>query len=521
MELIKKDINICRRKQQISTQVAVNEDLNLPDYMEDIEKTILENGEFILEQVRTLTDKVIIKGKVKYHLLYSGGGNTENISAFSKETPVEEEVHMDGVNEHDEVIVDITEDNFNINIINSRKINAKMIIGMNITVQEMLTESVAVDIMDNADLQMKHENSRTLQLCVQNNDIFRFHNQQSIPKDKPNIENILFESITPREIELRCDDGSVNVEGRICVFILYSPEGTNQMPQWVEYDFPIHGKIECPESEQGMIGDLRWALSHKEMEVKEDGENEARIISVDGVLDIGMNIYEEEDISRLEDVYAIDRMLYPTTRPVLLPKLLMKNNSVCRLVKRMKVTDGSSSIVQVCNVSGDVRTELITAQEGMMIVEGHVFVKLLYVTNDENQPFRVADGVIPFTHNIEITGFNSSCKYRIKPLIESLSATMDGSNEVEIHVQIAMDVIVFDHEQVEIIDDVRVSEISKDELKNMPGMTGYIVGDGETLWDVAKKYHTTTETLANINKLSDERLKLGQKLLIVKTMAGI
>lgn len=514
MELIKKNINVCRKKQQFSTQTVVNEDLNLPDYMEDIEKVILEKGEFFLEQVRAMTDKIIVKGKVKYHLLYSGG-NPENISSWIKETAVNEEIHADGVTDYDEIIVNPREEAFNLNIINSRKINAKMIIGFDINVQEIQSESITCDIEDEKGFQMMKASDRILKICLQSNDIFRFHNRSSLPKDKPNIDNILYDCIDPREIELKCADGCILVSGRIHVFVMYSPEGREQLPQCFDYEFPIDGEIQCPESEQGMIGDLKWHLSGKEIEVKEDNENEPRVISVSGVLDIGMNIYEEEEIERVDDAYCIDKQIALEKRPVSFSKLLMKNNSILKIVKRMKISDSGTAALKVCNIEGDVRQENVTPEADMMITEGHVFVKILYLTDDEAQPYRVATGAIPYSHKIEVGGMNDGCKYRIYPLIESLTATMEG-NDVEIHIQIAMDVIVFDNEEVQIIDAVSVSDIPKEQIKEMPGMIGYISGPGETLWNIAKRYHTTVDRLKAVNKISDEPLKNGQKLLIIK-----
>lgn len=514
MELIKKNIDVCVKKHQFSTQTIVNEDLNLPEYMEDIEKVILEKGEFFLEQVKPLSGKIIIKGKVRYHLLYSGG-SPENISSFIKETPVNEEIHSDSVEEYDEVIVVPREESFNLNVINSRKINARMIIGFDINVQEIQSESITTDIRDSSDIQMKKRRCNLLKVCLQSNDIFRFHNQQNLSKDKPNIENILYETISPREIELKCGDGNILITGRIHVFVMYEPEGRDQRPEWFEYEFPIDSKIECHESQQGMIGDLRWNLSGSEIEIKDDNENEPRVISLSGVLDIGMNIYEEEELSGVEDAYAIDKNIYPEMRTVMLPELLMKNNTICRIVKRMRVTDANSSVVQLCNIEGDVRQENVSVESDMMVAEGHVFVKILYVTDDENQPFRVATGAIPYSHSIEVGGISEGCKYRIMPLIESVTATLEG-NDVEIRVQIAMDVIVFDYNTVQVIDDISESDIPKELIKEMPGMIGYIAGNGEQLWDIAKKYHTTVNRLTDVNRISEEPLKAGQKLLIIK-----
>lgn len=514
MELIKKNINVCRKKQDFSTQTVVNEDLNLPDYMEDIEKVILEKGEFYLEQVRALTDKIIVKGKVKYHLLYSGG-SPENISSFIKETAVNEEIHADGVNEYDEIIISPREEAFNINIINSRKINVKMIIGFDIYVQEIELESITTDISADHDFQLKRNDCTLLKLCLQNNDIYRFHNQRSLAKDKPNIEHILYDCLTPREIELKCGDGCILISGRMHVFIMYYPEGKDTSVQCFEYEFPIDDKIDCPESMQGMIGDLRWSLSGKELEIKEDNENEARVIAVSGVIDIGMNIFSEEQVSGVEDAYAIGKLVQPKTRAITLPKLLMKNNTVCRVNKRMRISDDSATALQVCHIEGDVRQEKVFVESDMMVAEGHVFVKIIYVTNDEQQPFRVATGAIAYSHSIEVGGINDGCRYRIKPIIESITASLEG-NDVEIHIQIAMDVIVFDCEAVQIIDDISVSDIPKEHLKAMPGIVGYMASRGENLWDIAKKYQTTVDRISDINKISDEPLKNGQKLLIIK-----
>ena len=43
-------------------------------------------------------------------------------------------------------------------------------------------------------------------------------------------------------------------------------------------------------------------------------------------------------------------------------------------------------------------------------------------------------------------------------------------------------------------------------MKKQPGMIGYIRRDGEDLWDVAKKYHAST----------DNMIEIGNKILVVK-----
>lgn len=50
--------------------------------------------------------------------------------------------------------------------------------------------------------------------------------------------------------------------------------------------------------------------------------------------------------------------------------------------------------------------------------------------------------------------------------------------------------------------------------KNNSNNSYYIVQKGDSLWTIAKKYNTTVENLKNVNKLSTNMIKVGQKLVI-------
>ena len=49
-------------------------------------------------------------------------------------------------------------------------------------------------------------------------------------------------------------------------------------------------------------------------------------------------------------------------------------------------------------------------------------------------------------------------------------------------------------------------------------MIGYIVKNGEKLWDIAKAHHVTMRQLMELNGLTDETVRPKDKLMIVKTI---
>ena len=71
------------------------------------------------------------------------------------------------------------------------------------------------------------------------------------------------------------------------------------------------------------------------------------------------------------------------------------------------------------------------------------------------------------------------------------------------------------------IDEVEEIPYTEEEISKIPSITGYIVKEGDELWNLAKYYGTTKEGIMDINHMESEQLKCGDKLLIFKENASI
>ena len=75
-----------------------------------------------------------------------------------------------------------------------------------------------------------------------------------------------------------------------------------------------------------------------------------------------------------------------------------------------------------------------------------------------------------------------------------------------------------DKETFEHITEVGEVPLDREALQQLPGLVGYIVKRGDTLWNIAKEYHTTVEAIMATNQKKGEELQIGEKLLIVKNV---
>ena len=68
----------------------------------------------------------------------------------------------------------------------------------------------------------------------------------------------------------------------------------------------------------------------------------------------------------------------------------------------------------------------------------------------------------------------------------------------------------------QLITDIQEKELDLEKLEQMPGVVCYIVQPEDTLWDIAKRFYTTVDSIRELNELGEEEPHQQQPLLVVK-----
>ena len=100
LELEKQNLRRNRLKSQTGTQVTLDDDFIVPDAMDDMEKIIVNSGDVILDSVRNQTERVMIRGKLAFQVLYRNpeGG----LQTLAGSIAIEEPMNVPGLEEKDE-----------------------------------------------------------------------------------------------------------------------------------------------------------------------------------------------------------------------------------------------------------------------------------------------------------------------------------------------------------------------------------------------------------------------------------
>lgn len=516
MELLKKTLQMLRTKSEAVNQLTFDEDFNVPDSKPDISRMIQKKGEIRIEEVQVNEGKAVINGALHFRLLYVADTPGRQICSMEGKLPVSETLHLKGLKSGDKVCLKWEIEDLTLHIINSRKLNIKAIVGFHASVDELVDVRLPVEVKGQPDLSEKKRNVRVLTLGVHKKDTLRKKEEIQLASNKPNIHEILWSDVQVRGMDLRAGEGKVAAKGELFVFVLYAGDDDTNPLQWMEQAIPFSGEVNCTGCTMDMIPYIDTSMLQTNLEVKPDADGEERVLQVDVVLELDMKIFQEETDTVLMDVYTPKKKCIPQRREELLEQLLVKNFSKCRVNDRIPVQEAQGKILQICHSEGTIKMDDASIVENGIRAEGIIQVRILYSISDDEMPFYSMETAIPFTHVIEAEGINQESVFHLQAELEQLSTMMLDSSEIEVKAVMNLNALVLHQWKEQLITDVEEKELDLEKLERMPGVVCYIVQPQDTLWDIAKRFYTTVDSIRELNELGEEEPRQQQSLLVVK-----
>ena len=77
-------------------------------------------------------------------------------------------------------------------------------------------------------------------------------------------------------------------------------------------------------------------------------------------------------------------------------------------------------------------------------------------------------------------------------------------------------VLVYNTENEDILTGIKIRPIDAEVLEKLPGFVIYYAKKGDSLWQIGKKYYVSVQRIKEMNNLTKDEIKAGDKLLIVK-----
>lgn len=516
MELRKENVHVLKVKSNAATQITFDEDYNVPDTKPDIGRMIQSKGEVQIDEVNLSENRAFIKGTLQADLLYVGE-EEGNVYSLSAQLPIMETLNLEGIESGDKMCLKWEIEDLSIHVINSRKLNIKSILTFLASVDELTTISLPMEASDK-EVSVKTKKIPVLGLCVHRKDTMRVREEIALASNKPNISQVLWNTMEVRGLDIRLGENKVQVKGELFVFVLYAGDEEGNPLQWMEYAMPFRGDVECSGCTEELLPNIEVTVLKKSLEVKPDADGEERLLQADAVLELNMKLYQEKEYEILLDVYTPLRDCVPKGHREVLESLLIRNFSKCRINDRVEMKETQGKILQICHSHGRIKVDKTRIVEKGILAEGVVHVKVLYIVGNDEMPFYSMEAMVPFSHVVEAEGITEDCVYYLRTDLEQLSTTMVDSKEIEVKAVLSLNALVLRRQEEQILEEIQELPLDMEKIQGMSGITVYMVQPRDTLWDIAKRFYTTVEQIRQMNDLGEGDPAPNQPLLLVKNV---
>lgn len=506
MELNKHICTQMMEKTNAFAQITLDDDFIVRDNKPDVERVIYSKADVRIEDAKSGNQVVWITGRLCFSTLYQSDDENRRLDCVSGEIPFQEKVVMDALEDGDEVNIDVKIEDLTVGIINSRKLMICAVLNISAECSQETQAAFSCRIKD-ADCQQKTQEYTMLCLSDIRRDIIHMQKEMLLPNARTNIGELVFYQVDFRNEEVTLSDDRICVQMDAQLWVLYRSESTGEY-ECFETTVPVSGFISC----RDFVGDeIFWAKVRPvetELEPRADYDGESRMLGLDLEFMVEVQIYREENCELLCDAYALDQELELECEQELFSQLLVKNISKIRLMEQEQLEPNQPRILQICGSSGEITIDRVQKREDGVHVEGILNVHILYHTIDDRVPFAHAKSQIPFEQFMEIEGFSEDVHICMEQKIEQLQVNLLDNMEYEVKAIVQIGMFVQKTERISNIVAIEERPLDVELLQKQPGMIGCIRKPEEDLWDIAKKYHAT----------SDNIIEIGNRVLVVKQM---
>lgn len=519
IDIIKKEIKLDRTIANETTQILLEGDIIVPDIKPDVSLILQADSNVVIEKTEPTLDRINFTGKLNIQLLYLAKSGERPVHSMSITQPIEDFINMDGITKDTWVNLKADIANVEYTIINERKINYKALIDLNITGVTKDYHQVVTEIEGVPQAQQQRKVLNVSKSVATKNDRFAIKESLTVPSGKPSIAEILGTSVEIRNQDVRVTTGGVQITGELNVTTLYKGDD-ERLLDFMEHDIPFTSTVEMDEATEEMFGDATLTIFDKYIQVAQNDDGEDKVIDLEVSIGVNAKINTKEDMEFLEDAYSTLENLQIESETVTYPRFVVRNRNQNSIKEIVTLPAHCPDIVQVFKAKGRAILDEVKVLQDKVVAEGVIEADILYIAKSDDMPLFSYRTDLPYRQVIETPGTQPGMDVSVDISVDGIHFNMLSEREIELRVTTTFNTFVSENMQANIIKNIEIGEFDQDALDKMASITVYVVQKGDTLWKIAKRYHTSVNELVALNNLdSPDVISTGQKLIILKNAA--
>ncbi|NFO46073.1 DUF3794 domain-containing protein [Clostridium botulinum] len=511
IDTIKESIGFEQLIKESNSDCILKEEYLIPDTHPDVQEILTVEARPIIVSKEFVGDKIALEGKVEYTVLYLAREEGLVVNSVSYTEKFSSNIDL---NQEEHKIVCELEckvEHIEATIMNERKISIQGVFGIYWEMYKSSEFEFVKDIEGTDDIEILKKTEKINRISANEEVELVGKSNIRVGMDKPQISKILKCSLLLHKKEIKILEDKVYISCYCKLNILYKGDESKEII-CIEDDVYLSKEEEVKGVNSEMMYSVSYNIQNNDLMLEEDDLGEVRIINNEFMVKANIKVFSKENVDVIKDAYCPNFPIELKKEEYELGAIQGTNSSEIIIKDNIALNENNLIPDQIICSNGTILISDKQVETDKVIVEGTLKVDVLYKTSDQDKYLANVKAEIPFNSIIDMQGAKKGMKAIIKCNIESLEATIEA-NTIAIKASAILCAKICYEVKKQFICDVIEQEGEVPEKKS--SVTIYVVGEDDTLWDLAKKYNTTVDDLIKINDMEDqEDIECGKKLII-------
>lgn len=490
---------------ETTAEQSLEAEINLPDYCPEIRRilkcTVTANVASLQNNSGRLTTDV----NALIRFIYVGENG--NIASYEQNTPIQKYVESSAVTPDCAADVRVNTDFVNCRAVNSRRVDIRAMLTFIFKAVKRRDEKLLCSA-GGSGIQTMSDPCDFASLAAVCSRTFAMSEVIELGAEKSPVAQVLNISAFAVPSEVKLISNKALVKGECGVKIFYIGEGSAAIES-IDHSMPISQIIELDGINETSIPSLNMNVCSCEAVAKADSSGEMRLIDLNVRISTEAAAFENLPVSFITDAYSTECDVQSARKSI---ELLTYNDSFDSVFTN-KVVLESIGVSVDCILSvwcGELRKNF-SCKDGKCLITGTYNVTVIY--KDSDSQIGMIQKPVDFDYSAALhdSAERINCYGGVQILACSCAVT--GESRLEIKTEMKARGIVLSCCVRKYISDITLVENTGDKEANC-ALTIYYSDCGESVWDIAKRYHTTVDAIKNENDISSDRVENGGMLLI-------
>lgn len=491
---------------ETSAECPLECDIILPDYFPDISQILCCNTQTKVLNKYIQGNKAVIdcvaETKVHYLCEEKHMHCAEYKMNFTKTCDLKDDVKKSVINV-------VAKTNYsNCRAVSPRRFEIRGVICLSISVIAINEEEVICNAKNRC-LQLRKNCKEVNQIIGEMNEICEIEETVDLASKNCEAKNIIDYSATTCVTDYKAISGKIITKGELCLKVLFYTDEENPRICNIEYTLPISQIVDCDGANENSSVIVMYDLTSLCLQPKPRLDGMISEIDVDAKVNVCVICHNCNRVQTVTDCYITKYECVPKYKNISLYNLQDVEREKSVFKNTISLPKGTCEIL---SVSEECVEKSFTYKDGAICYIANIIVNVF--VRDKDGEIKHIEDKQDFIYKRNIMLNSNDVRGFLKSNILCSSYNLMADCSLEYRCEVCVKGGIYTVSKQKAICDIELGEEKGTASQSNCCLKVYFADKGENVWDIAKKYNTSIDSIIEENEIEGDELNDKLMLLI-------